>query len=349
MAVTMQEIARDLKISVVTVSKVLRNKGSISAATRERVLQRVKELNYQPNWIARSLVTRRTYTIGLLLPDFMHSFFAEIAKTVADEIRPHGYHVVISYFEEDPELERTEAEFLLSRQVDGLIVASSQSAEQADFFEGIRKRNVPLVLIDRPVEGVNASFVGGNNNAMGELATEHLIELGCRRIAHLRGPHLGIAEGRLEGFRDALERYGIPIPENFIVEAGYDDAAGYQAMKKLLEGPNIPDGIFCFNDPVAIGAMKAIFESGRRVPEDIAIIGAGNVHYSDALAVPLTTVDQGTREIGKLAAELMFEQISTKETPQARTVLVQPKLIIRKSTQRPAPSRLKIVPSFAVS
>ncbi|HEX5315335.1 MAG TPA: LacI family DNA-binding transcriptional regulator [Candidatus Kapabacteria bacterium] len=345
----MQDIARDLKISVVTVSKVLRNKGSISAGTRARVLERVKELNYQPNWIARSLVTRRTYTIGLLLPDFMHSFFAEIAKTVADEIRPQGYHVVISYFEEDPELERTEAEFLLSRQVDGVIVASSQSSSQAAFFEGIRKRDVPLVLIDRPVEGVNASYVGGNNHAMGELATEHLIELGCRRIAHLRGPHLGIAEGRLEGFRDALDRHGIPLPENFIVEAGYDDAAGYQAMKKMLEGSDIPDGIFCFNDPVAIGAMKAIFESGRKVPDDIAVVGAGNVHYSDALAVPLTTVDQGTREIGKVAAELLFEQISAKETPQTRTVLVQPKLVVRKSTQRSIPSRLKIVPSSAVS
>lgn len=350
MAVTMQDIARDLKVSVVTVSKVLRNQGSISAATRERVLQRVKELNYQPNWIARSLVTRRTYTIGLLLPDFMHSFFAEIAKRVADAVRPDGYHVVVSYFEEDPVLERAEAEFLLSRQVDGVIVASSQSSGQVDVFEGIRKHNVPLVLIDRAVEGVRASFVGSNNVAMGELATEHLIDLGCRRIAHLRGPHLGIAEDRLAGYRAALKRRSIPFQPHLILDAGYDDSTGYQAMQKNLQrSASIPDGLFCYNDPVAIGAMRAIFEAGLNIPEDIAVVGAGNVHYSDALAVPLTTLDQGTSEIGKLAAELLLQQISSKQTPSPKTILVQPRLVVRQSTQRTQKSRIAIVPSSAVS
>src|SRR5271169_5318455 len=126
MAVTMQDIARDVGVSVVTVSKVLRNKGEISLATRQRVLRRAKALNYQTNWIARSLVTRRTYTIGLLLPDFTHPFFAEVAKSVAQAVRPHGYHVITSYFEEDPALEAAEAESLLARQVDGIILASVQ-------------------------------------------------------------------------------------------------------------------------------------------------------------------------------------------------------------------------------
>lgn len=349
MAVTMQDIARDLKISVVTVSKVLRNQGSISAATRERVLQRAKELNYQPNWIARSLVTRRTYTIGLLLPDFTHSFFGEIAKTVADTVRPKGYHVLISYFEEDPALERAEGEFLLSRQVDGVMIASSQSSGQGDLFEGIRKRNIPLVLIDRPVEGLDASFVGGSDEAIGELATEHLIQLGRRRIAHLRGPDLGIADGRLAGFRSAIERHGIQLPSHFIVDAGYDDVSGYRAMQKFLADGAIPDGVFCFNDPIAIGAMKAIFEAGLRVPEDIAVVGAGNVHYSDALAVPLTTVDQGTHEIGVRAAELLLEQISAKEVVQPKTVLVQPRLIVRQSTRLSSQSKLSIVSPSAVA
>src|SRR6202023_2293378 len=131
MAVTMQDIARDVGVSVVTVSKVLRNKGKISAATRKRVLRRAKELNYQTNWIARSLVTRRTFTIGLLLPDFTHPFFAEIAKAVAETVRPHGSHVVISYFEEDPQLEKSEAESLLARQGGGLIPASGEACAAA--------------------------------------------------------------------------------------------------------------------------------------------------------------------------------------------------------------------------
>src|SRR5579872_5613224 len=163
MAVTMQDIARDLNVSVVTVSKVHRNQGRISAATRKRVLRRAKELHYRMNWVARSLVTRRTYTIGLLLPDFTHPFFAEIAKAVAETVRPHGYHVIISYFDENPELEMNEAESLLARQVDGLIVASVQPLAKP--FVCLQKRKVPFVLIDRPVAGVQASFVGADNHA----------------------------------------------------------------------------------------------------------------------------------------------------------------------------------------
>ena len=209
MGATMMDIARDLKVSVVTVSKVLRNQGRISAATRKRVLRRAKELNYQMNWVARSLVTRRTYTIGLLLPEFTHSFFAEIARAVAQTVRPHGYHVIISYFEEDPELEASEADSLLARQVDGLIIASAQPARCLELFQRIQTRNVPFVLIDRPIAGLQASFVGVDNYAIGRLATEHLIERGCCRIGHLRGPEMGIAAERFEGYRRALVRRGL--------------------------------------------------------------------------------------------------------------------------------------------
>src|SRR5205823_12463851 len=188
MPATMMDIARDLNVSVVTVSKVLRNQGRISDSTRKRVLRRAKQLNYQMNCVARSLVTRRTYTIGLLLPDFTHPFFAQIAKAIADTARPHGYHLLISYFEEDPELERNEANLLLARQVDGLIVASAQPPDSNELFRSIRQRNVPLVLIDRPIRGVQASFVGVNNEAIGRMATAHLADIGCHHIAHLRGP-----------------------------------------------------------------------------------------------------------------------------------------------------------------
>src|SRR6266849_6410229 len=229
MAVTMQDIARGLNVSVVTVSKVLRHKGKISLAMRNRVLRRAKKLNYQANWIARSLVTRRTFTIGLLLPDFTHPFFAEIAKAVAETGRPHGYHVIISYFEENPQLEKNEAESLLARQVDGLILASAQSGAGA--FEHILKRKVPFVLIDRLIAGVHASFVGVDNQAIGQLATNHLIERGCHRIAHLRGPSIGIATGRMEGYRRALAKRGLPVSPGYIVDAGYQDHTGHEAMR----------------------------------------------------------------------------------------------------------------------
>ena len=335
MSATLSDIAKDLNISVVTVSKALRNKGRISARTRSRVLKRAKELDYRPNWVARSLVTRRTYTVGLLLPDFTHPFFADIAKTIAETVRSRGYHVIISYFEEDPDLERVEADSLLARRVDGLILASSQSPDRLELFEELRSRKMPLVLIDRPIEGVRASFVGVDNEAVGKLATTHLIERGCRRIAHLRGPKIGLAAKRLSGYTASLKKNRLTAPPGYVVDAGFQDHSGYQAMKKLLAAGPPPDGVFCYNDPVAIGAMKALREAGLRVPEDVAVVGAGNVHYSDALAVPLTTIDQKTREIGARAAELLLEQIGSKRAVRPEKILIVPELVARKSTQRP--------------
>jgi LacI family transcriptional regulator len=334
MTVTLLDIAKELNVSVVTVSKALRNKGKISLQMRRRVQKRAEELNYQPNWIARSLVTRRSYTLGLLLPDFTHPFFAEIAKTIAEAVRPHGYHIIITYFEEDPGLERSEANALLARRVDGLIIASAQSSEHPEMFEQLRIRKIPFILIDRPIAGVRASFVGADNKAIGRLATTHLIEQGCKRIAHLRGPSLGLASERLAGYRTAMEKHGLPVPANYIADAGFQDDTGYEAMRKLLRATQVPDGVFCYNDPVAIGAMKAIMEAGLRIPDDISVVGAGNVHYSDLLAVPLTTIDQETRQIGARAAELLLAQIESKRELRPSKILIAPRLVQRDSTRR---------------
>jgi LacI family transcriptional regulator len=334
MSTTMMDIARDLKVSVVTVSKVLRNQGRISEATRKRVLRRAKQLNYQMNWVARSLVTRRTYTIGLLLPEFTHSFFAEVARTVAETVRPHGYHVVISCFEEDPALEVSEADSMLARQVDGLIIASAQPGRSLGLFKQIQERKVPYVLIDRPIVGVHASFVGVDNLAIGRLATRHLIDRGCQRVAHLRGPEVGIATERLEGYRRALAERGVRGQACYVVASGHSDCGGYEGMRQLLKMRPVPDGVFCYNDPVAIGAMKAILEAGLKLPDDIAVVGAGNIHFSDVLAVPLTTVDQGTCRMGVLAAELLLERIAPKHSIRPRKILIPPTLVERASTRR---------------
>ena len=334
MPATMQDIAKDLNVSVVTVSKVLRNQGRISDATRKRVLRRAKELNYQMNWVARSLVTRRTYTIGLLLPEFAHPFFAEIARAVAHTVRPHGYHVVISSFEEDPALESSEIDSLLARQVDGLIIASSQPPRTPDVFKRMQERNTPYILIDRPIAGLRACFVGVDNHAIGRLATEHLIAKGCCRIGHLRGPEVRIAAERLEGYRQALAKGGLRPHSEYIVPSGHGDHSGYEAMQQLLKLRPLPDGVFCYNDPVAIGAMKAVLDAGLKLPQDIAIVGAGNVRYSDVLSVPLTTVDQGTCQIGRLAAELLIARIGSKRPMRPQKILIPPKLVERESTRR---------------
>jgi LacI family transcriptional regulator len=329
----MKDVARDLNVSVVTVSKALRDRSDISPATKKRILKRLRELNYRPNWIARSLVSGRTHTIGLVVPDLMSSFFAEVAKGISEKTRPHGYQVVISISEEDAKLEQEEIDLLLARRVDGLILASAQSPSRNELFHAIEDHKVPYVLIDRKIGGLKANYVGVDDKEVGRMATGHLIACGCRSIAHIRGPSIGTAMGRLAGYRKALAEHGLEVPAGFVVHGGYEDGIGYQAMRRLLALPNRPDGVFCFNDPVAVGAVKAILEAGLKIPADIAVVGVGNVHYSDLLRVPLSTVDQSSAHVGRHAAELLLQLIE-KHARGTRTILLPPQLIVRDSTQR---------------
>jgi len=329
----MKDLARDLNVSVVTVSKALRDQSDISAATKKRILKRARELNYQPNWIARSLVSGRTHTIGLVVPDLMYSFFAEVAKGLSEKLRPSRYQVVISISEENPRLECEEIDLLLARRVDGLVLASAQPPTSAGLFRQIEERKVPYVLIDRKILGVQANYVGVDDEKVGEMATEHLIACGCHAIAHISGPRIATAVGRLNGYRKALARHNRPAPSGLVVRGGSADNGGYSAMCRLLAASQRPDGVFCFNDPVAAGAVKAVLEAGLRVPQDIALVGVGNVHYSDQLRVPLSTVDQSSAQVGRNAAELLLRLIE-KRTRGVRAILLPPQLIVRDSSLR---------------
>ncbi len=336
MVVRMKDIARDLGVSVVTVSKVLRHHSDISPETRERVLKRMKEVHYRPNLAARALVTGRTCMIGLVVPDLVHSFFAQVAKGLSRVLRKKGYGLVISSSEEDPELERQEIDQLLARRVDALIIASTQWSVES--FRRIEEHKTPYVLIDRRFVGLAANFVGVDDEQVGMLATEHLIEMGCQRIAHIRGPEISTAVGRLEGYKRAMARHGLNVLPGYVVAGGTgDDAAdlsGYLAMRQLLRTEPRPDGIFCYNDPTGMGALKAILEVGLRVPEDIAVIGCGNVNYAPLLRVPLSSIDQASTTIGERAAKLALKLIETKSAVRPKTVLLGPTLVARQSTLR---------------
>ena len=334
MAVRMKDIAGDLGVSLMTVSKALRNHSDISEKTRNRVLKRMRELNYQPDWIARSMVTGRTFVVGLVFPDLMHSFFAEVAKGVTRKLQPLGYQVVISDTEEDGDVELRHVDVLVNRRVDGLIIASAQRKGRLDLFRMLDRKKIPYVLIDRMLPGVDANYVGVKDDELGAMATEHLIAQGCRRVAHIRGPAVATGAGRLRGYRRALARHGITPDPAYITSGQYGDNTGYDAMRELLKVSPRPDGVFCYNDPVAAGAIKAILEANLRVPEDIAIIGAGNVHYSDLLRIPLSTIDQSSSAIGESAADLLVNCMNTRKSPPAHQVFIPPRLIVRDSSRR---------------
>jgi LacI family transcriptional regulator len=333
MAVRLKDIARDLGVSVVTVSKVLRGNADISEATRRRVLKRMKELNYQPNMMARGLASGRTYTVGLVVPDLVHPFFAEFAKALSGVLRTANRALILTSSEEDPEIERQEIRTLLHRGVDVLLIASCQ-ANLRNFYE-LGDVRTPYVLFDRNFPHLAAHFVGTDDVAVGEMATRHLVEIGRRRIAHIGGKNTSPSFDRLRGYRNVLAECGLSAPESYVVarerveESG--DVAGFQAMQELLKLEPRPDAVFCYNDLTALGAIDATLQSGLRVPEDIAFIGCGNLRYANYLRVPLSSIDHGTTELGRLAGEFALE-LSANPEQEPKSMLSASKLVVRAST-----------------
>jgi len=336
MAVRMKDIASELGLSVVTVSKVLRNHPDIGEKTRKRVLKRMKELDYQPNFAARSLITGHSWSIGLVVPDLLHPFFAQIAKAISAEIRTRNYCLLISSSDEDPRVEEEEIRQMVARRVDVLLIASARSSPAS--FKFLEGQEVPYILLDRQIDGLNANFIGVNDVEVGLMATRHLIEQGCRQIAHIRGPEVSTARGRLEGYRQALAEFrGGRLPEQVVSLGSSGDhrgeKGGYAATLKLLQAKTRPDAIFCFNDPSAMGAIRAISEAGLHIPKDIAVVGCGNLPYDDMLRVPLTSVDQGSENIGKSAAMLAVKLAESKPRP-SRSQLIPPRIVARASSLR---------------
>lgn len=333
MAVRLKDIARDLGVSVVTVSKVLRGNTDIGEATRRRVLKRMKELNYQPNMMARGLASGRTYTVGLVVPDLVHPFFAEFAKSLSTVLRTSKRALILASSDEDPEVERQEIRTLLSRGVDVLLIASCQP-NLRNFYE-LGDDRTPYLLFDRNFPHLAAHFIGSDDVRVGELATRHLIDIGRKRIAHIGGKNTSPSFDRLRGYRSALAESGLPAPEDYVIarerpEAS-GDAVGFQAMQELLRRKPRPDAVFCYNDLMAVGAIEATLQAGLRVPEDIALIGCGNLRYANYLRVPLSSIDHGTAELGRLAAEFALE-LSAKPEQEPRSILVPSTLIAREST-----------------
>lgn len=336
MAVTMKDIAQDLGVSVVTVSKVLRNHSDISPETRKRVLKRMKELNYQPNPAARTLVSGRTNLIGLIVPDLVHPFFAQVAKGISAKLRSADYSLIISSSEDDQTMEGREINQMLARRVDALILASAQSS--ADSLRRIEDSGIPCVLLDRKIDGLKASFVGIDDVMAGTMATTHLLDIGCKVVAHIAGSNVSTSLDRQAGYSATLAGRGLTLPSEYIVRRGHGDdsgdEAGFVAMKQLLSLNPRPDGVFCCNDPIAMGAMRAILEAGLRIPGDVAVVGCGNVHYADFLRVPLTSIDQDSNSLGTSAAKLALSLIKHKTEVHPKNLLLSAKLVVRASSQR---------------
>jgi LacI family transcriptional regulator len=328
----MKRVAGELGVSITTVSKVLNNHGDISPATRARVLAKVEELHYRPNAVARSLTLRRTHTLGIVIPDLMHSFFVEIVAGLEEVARARGYGLLLCSSGEDPARERSELQMLHGRQVDGLVLASAPGGGSAELLRDFRAHGPAVVMIDRDdYPAIACHRVLTDDERVGTLATEHLLAGGRRAIAHIAGPRLAHARRREQGWRAALRRAGLGQPAAWRAAGGFMEEDGYRAMKRLLGVRPRVDAVFAANDPAAIGAMKATWEAGLSVPDDIAIVGAGDIALGDMLRVPLTTVAWSRRDLGRAAAGLLLGPAGGRAAAPQR-VIVPPSLVVRQSS-----------------
>jgi len=330
---TMKRIAGELGVSITTVSKVLNNRADISEATRSRVLAKVEELGYQRNAVARSLSLRRSHTLGIVIPDLMHSFFVEIIAGIEPVASSRGYGLLLCSSGENPEKEQSELEMLRSRQVDGIVLASAHGSGITGLLQQLTKQGTTLVMIDRDDHpGVKCHRVLTDDERVGQLATDHLLGVGRRAIAHIGGPAIVHAKRREKGWRDALRARGIKPPDEWIARGGFMESEGYKAMKRLLDVRPKIDAVFAANDPSAIGAMKAIWEAGLRVPDDIAVVGVGDIALGDLLRVPLTTVGWSRTDQGRHAAELMLNSLDEDNDAEPQRIIIPPRLIARASS-----------------
>jgi LacI family transcriptional regulator, galactose operon repressor len=328
----MKDIADDLGVSIVTVSRAFRNFPDIADATKASILERAKELNYRPNLMARSLVTGRSSLIGLIVPDLINPFFSEVAKSLSAVLRRKNYFVMLSSSENDPQLEREEIDHMLAHRLDCFVVASCQG--NTDTLKQIVDSGVPLVLLDRNLKNVSCNSVRVDDYRAGELAAQHLLEQGFRHIAHIRGS----ATEATNGYLDTIRRNGLHVREDYVIFAednsdSNGETLGRRAMEEMLGLFPRPDAVFCYNDVVAIGAMERAFEAGLRVPADMAFVGCGSFHYSDKLRVPLSSIDQKPKLMGESAAKMVYSILAKPSTTRLRSVVLEPELVVRESSR----------------
>jgi len=313
-------VAKRAGVSTATVSHVINETRFVSDELKARVYQAMRELNYRPDAIARSLRRRRTHNIGMIVPDIAHPFLAEVARGVEDRGFELGYNVILCDSAGDLEREADYIDLLLEKKADGIVFVAA--GESSNHIRDLIEQGVPVVVCDRELPEVEVDTVIADNMKSGYQATQHLIELGHRRIGCIAGPEeLNISSKRLQGYKAALEQHGIPLREELIIQGDFRYRGGYEATRQLLTMDEPPTAIFASNDLMAIGAICAASELKLRIPQDVAIIGCDDIALASFTNPRLTTVAQPKREMGAIAVEMLVERIKDKDSLPARRVL----------------------------
>lgn len=329
---TIKDVAALAGISYTTVSHVLNKTRPVSEQVRLKVEAAIAELDYVPSAVARSLKARSTATIGLLVPNSVNPYFAELARGIEDGCERNGYCVILCNSDDNPQKQRSYLRVLLEKRIDGLIVASA--GQDPDLLESLASVRTPMVIVDRALEGVDADLVRIDHEQGGYLATRHLLELGHRDIACIGGPvDTGASQLRLAGFRRAMAEAGLAVAEGRELHCDFTSPGGHAAAARLLDGAR-PTAIFAGNDMIGFGVLRAAAERNISVPGELSVIGFDDIELSRYVYPPLTTVGQSIRELGESAAQLLLARIATPRHGAAQQRIVAPRIVLRESTGR---------------
>ena len=332
---TQTDIARKLNVTRITVSKALRNHPDISLEMKKKVHEAAEELGYIPNLIAQNLTSKRTLTLGVIIPDLENSFFAYATDSIIDAASDKNYNVFITVSRENQNSEKLNIQKLIGMRVDGLLVCVSQQTNDPQIFNHVRKLNIPLVFFDRQFEGLNFPSITFNDRNGAIVALESIIEKGYTKIAHIAGySNISIGKERCLGFEDALRNKGLKINPDWIIEGGFEIIDGYNAFIKLYHSNNLPEIIFAVNDRAALGVYRAAKEVGVKIPEDVGIVAFGFNEIAQTFTPSLSIINQNPRNLGLTATNILIEEIEKKTTDKKNQITIEEEFIWNNSIKR---------------
>ncbi len=332
MGVSIKDIARAAGVSHSTVSRALADSPLVAEETKRRVRRLAKEMGYSPSAIARSLVTKRTYTVGLVVTTIADPFVSEVVRGIEETALDNGYSVILCDSNAESQREITAVRTLREKRVDGIIVTASRVGNL--YLPMLEEVEVPIVLINNQREGRYVYSVATDNIHGGEMATEHLLELGHRRIGYIAGPEgASSSRARLEGYKRALRAHNVEFAPDLIASGNGRVEGGEQGMRQLLSISPPPTAVFCYNDMTAIGAISEAKRMGLRIPQDISVVGFDDIAFAAYVDPPLTTVEQRKYEMGQMAMEMLLDILAGADA--VSDITLQGRLVVRKSSGRP--------------
>ncbi len=332
--VTIYDIAKHLNISATTVSRGLKDHPSINKKTKKKIVDIAKELGYRSNTFASSLRSKRTHTIGIIVPRLNSHFMSAAIAGMENVANEEGYHLLISQSLESTKKEIDNAHTMFTNRVDGLIASLASDTENNAHFEAFVNKNVPVIFFDRVFDNDQSTGIVIDNLKAGYEVTKHLLQQGCKRIMHLAGnTRRNVYEERLKGYKRALKEYHIPFDESLVQTSNLSEQAGTQAGEYILNMQHRPDGIFAANDICAVFCMLTLLKAGIRVPQDIAIAGFNNDPISQVVQPNLTTISYPGYEMGKAAASCLIDHLSGRsDMKTTNKIILSSELIIRGSS-----------------